>query len=108
MIVNGTAGDDTVTVASSGAGVVVNGLAAKVTLAGTEGSLDSLTVNGAGGNDTINASALKAGQINLTINADAGDDKITGSQGDDLVYWWPRQRYGPARGGQRHVRLEPG
>ena len=85
VIVNGTAGDDTVTVASSGAGVVVNGLAAKVTLAGTEGSLDSLTVNGAGGNDTINASALKAGQINLTINADAGDDKITGSQGDDLV-----------------------
>ena len=48
VIVNGTAGDDTVTVASSGAGVVVNGLAAKVTLAGTEGALDSLTVNGAG------------------------------------------------------------
>jgi Ca2+-binding RTX toxin-like protein len=85
VIVNGTAGDDTVTVATSGTGVVVNGLAAKVTLAGTEGALDSLTVNGAGGNDTINASALKAGQINLTINAGAGDDKITGSQGDDLV-----------------------
>ena len=85
VIVNGTAGDDTVTVASNGAGVVVNGLAAKVTLAGTEGSLDQLTVNGAGGNDTINASALKAGQINLTINGGAGDDKIIGSQGDDLV-----------------------
>jgi Ca2+-binding RTX toxin-like protein len=85
VIVNGTAGDDTVTVATSGTGVVVNGLAAKVTLAGTEDALDSLTVNGAGGNDTINASALKAGQINLTINAGAGDDKITGSQGDDLV-----------------------
>jgi Ca2+-binding RTX toxin-like protein len=85
VIVNGTAGDDTVTVASSGAGVVVNGLAAKVTLVGTEGALDSLTVNGLGGNDTINASALKAGQINLTINGGAGDDKIIGSQGDDLV-----------------------
>jgi Ca2+-binding RTX toxin-like protein len=86
VIVNGTAGDDTVTVASSGAGVVVNGLAAKVTLAGTEGALDSLTVNGLGGNDTINASALKAGQINLTINGGAGDDKIIGSQGDDTVF----------------------
>jgi Ca2+-binding RTX toxin-like protein len=85
VFVNGTAGDDTVTVASSGAGVVVNGLAAKVTLAGTEGTLDSLTVNGLGGNDTINASALKAGQVNLTINGGAGDDKIIGSQGDDLV-----------------------
>src|SRR6266436_8477618 len=31
VIVNGTAGDDTVTVTSSGASVVVNGLAAKVT-----------------------------------------------------------------------------
>jgi Ca2+-binding RTX toxin-like protein len=85
VIVNGTAGDDTVTVATSGTGVVVNGLAAKVTLAGTEGALDSLMVNGSGGNDTINASGLKAGQVNLTINGGSGDDKITGSQGDDLV-----------------------
>ena len=86
VILNGTAGDDTVTVASNGAGVVVNGLAAKVTLAGTEGALDQLTVNGAGGNDTINASALKAGQINLMINAGVGDDRIIGSQGDDTVF----------------------
>jgi Ca2+-binding RTX toxin-like protein len=86
VIVNGTAGDDTVTVASNGAGVVVNGLAAKVTLAGTEGALDSLTVNGSDGNDTINASALKAGQINLMINGGAGDDRIIGSQGDDTVF----------------------
>jgi Ca2+-binding RTX toxin-like protein len=85
VIVNGTAGNDTVTVASSGTGVVVNGLAAKVTLAGTEGALDQLTVNGGAGNDTINASALKAGQINLTINGGTGDDRIIGSQGDDLV-----------------------
>jgi Ca2+-binding RTX toxin-like protein len=86
VIVNGTAGDDTVTVASSGTGVVVNGLAAKVTLAGTEGALDQLTVNGLGGNDTIDASALKAGQINLMINGGAGDDKIIGSRGDDTVF----------------------
>ena len=59
VIVNGTAGDDNVTVASSGAGVVVNGLAAKVTLAGAEGALDSLTVNGLGGDDTIDASGAR-------------------------------------------------
>jgi Ca2+-binding RTX toxin-like protein len=85
VIVNGTAGDDQVKVASSGASVVVNGLAAQVTIAGTEGALDSLTVNGLAGNDTINASALKTGQVKLTINAGAGNDVITGSQGDDLV-----------------------
>ena len=65
--------------------MVVAGLAAKVTIAGTEGALDTLTVNGLGGNDTINASGLKAGQVNLTINGGDGDDKITGSQGNDLV-----------------------
>ena len=86
VMVNGTAGDDTVTVASSGASVIVNGLAAKVTIAGAEGANDSLVVNGLGGNDTINASGLKAGLVNLTINGGDGDDKITGSQGNDTVF----------------------
>jgi len=83
--VNGTGGDDHISIASGGASVVVNGLAAQVTIAGAEPDKDSLVVNGAAGNDTINASALTAGQINLTINGDAGDDVITGSQGDDQV-----------------------
>src|SRR6516225_1418396 len=77
VTVNGTGGNDHITVASSGASVVVNGLAAQVTIAGAEPDKDSLVVNGAAGNDTINASALTAGQINLTINGDAGDDVIT-------------------------------
>jgi hypothetical protein len=69
VIVNGTAGDDSITVASGAAGVAVNGLVAKVTIAGAEGGFDSLTVNGLAGNDTINASGLKAGQVNLTTSA---------------------------------------
>ena len=85
VVVNGTAGDDSISIASGAAGVTVNGLAAKVTIAGSEGGLDSLTVNGLAGNDTINASGLKAGLINLTINGGAGDDVITGSQGNDTV-----------------------
>jgi len=85
VIVNGTAGDDRITVASSNASVVVNGLAAQVTIAGAEGANDSLVINGLAGNDTINASALNAGQINLTINGGAGNDTITGSRGNDFV-----------------------
>src|SRR5262249_49013626 len=99
VIVNGGAGDEPVTVATSGTGVVVNGLAAKVTLAGTEGALDSLTVNGLGGNDTINASGLKAGQINLTINGGSGDDKNNGNPGDDIVIGGPRTENGPRSAG---------
>src|SRR5262249_39147284 len=83
--VNGTAADDHITLASSGAPGVVHGLAAKVTIAGAEGANDSLTINGLTGNDTINASTLNPGQINLTINGGAGNDTITGSRGNDLV-----------------------
>jgi Ca2+-binding RTX toxin-like protein len=85
VIVNGTAGNDHINVASSGASVVVNGLAAKVTIKGAEGANDTLTVDGLAGNDTINASALNPGQINLTIKGGAGNDTITGSAGDDTV-----------------------
>jgi Ca2+-binding RTX toxin-like protein len=83
--VNGTAAGDTISVATSGASVVVNGLSAQVTIAGAEGANDSLVISGGAGNDTINASALNAGQVKLTINGGAGDDTIIGSQGDDLV-----------------------
>jgi len=85
VVVNGTAGVDHISIASSGASVVVNGLAAKVTIKGAEGANDTLTVDGLAGNDTINASALNPGQINLTINGGAGNDTITGSAGDDTV-----------------------
>ena len=85
VTVNGTQGNDTITVASSGASVVVNGLTARVTVSGAEGANDQLAINGQAGNDTINASGLNAGQVKLVINAGAGDDTITGSKGDDVV-----------------------
>jgi Ca2+-binding RTX toxin-like protein len=56
-----------------------------VTIAGAESGKDSLVMNALAGNDIINASALNAGQINLTINGGAGNDTITGSRGNDLV-----------------------
>jgi Ca2+-binding RTX toxin-like protein len=85
VIVNGTAGDDAIKIASSGGAVTVSGLAAQVTIAHADGANDTLTINGLGGNDTIDASALKAGQINLVINGGDGDDTITGSSGNDTV-----------------------
>jgi len=85
VTVNGTAGDDRISVVSSGSSVIVNGLAAQVTISGVDAGLDSLVVNGGAGNDIINASALRAGQVNLTINGGDGNDTITGSAGNDLV-----------------------
>ena len=85
VTVDGTAGNDHITVASSGGSIVVNGLAAQVTIAHADAG-DSLTINGLGGDDVIDASGLKPGQLaNLTINGGDGNDTITGSAGNDTV-----------------------
>jgi len=85
VTVNGTAGDDQISVVSSGSSVIVKGLAAQVSIAHAEGANDSLTINGLAGNDTIDASGLKAGLVKLTINGGDGNDIIKGSAGDDTV-----------------------
>jgi Ca2+-binding RTX toxin-like protein len=85
VIANGTAGDDRISVVSSGSSIVVNGLAAQVTVSNAEGANDTLGINGGAGNDTIDASRLHAGQVNLTINGGDGNDTITGSAGNDTV-----------------------
>jgi Ca2+-binding RTX toxin-like protein len=85
VTVNGTAGDDQIRVVSSGASVVVNGLPAQVTISDAEPGNDTLVINGGAGNDTIDASALQAGQINLTIDGGDGNDIIVGSQGNDTL-----------------------
>ena len=84
VIVNGTNGVDQVTVTQSGGSILVNGLTAQVSIVGQEAANDRLTINGAGGADVIDASALGAGQIALTINGGAGNDRIIGSGGNDL------------------------
>ena len=83
--INGTADDDHINIVSSGGSVLVNGLAAQVSISGADGGKDNLVVNGLGGNDTIDASKLHAGQVNLTLNGGDGNDTIIGSAGNDLV-----------------------
>ena len=86
VITNGTAGDDTITIARSGSVITVNGLAAKVTVAHAEGANDTLTVNGLGGNDTIDVRRRAVPAIsNLVLNGGDGNDIITGSNGNDVI-----------------------
>jgi Ca2+-binding RTX toxin-like protein len=85
VTVNGSAGDDNIKVVTSGGSIDVNGLAAQVTIAHADAG-DVLAVNGGGGNDVIDASAIKAGQlVSLNINGGDGNDTITGSAGNDIV-----------------------
>jgi Ca2+-binding RTX toxin-like protein len=85
VIVNGTNAADNIRVAAQIGGVSITGLAAKVTIAAPDANADNLVINALGGDDTVDASALSAGVIGLTINGGAGADKLIGSQGDDLV-----------------------
>src|SRR5262249_33853200 len=80
VTVNGTNGKDSVTLALVGGAVSVTGLAAQVTIDHADAT-DSLVVNGLGGNDNINAAALPAGFIRLTVDGGDGNDTIGGSFG---------------------------
>src|SRR6185369_2607713 len=68
IVVNRTAGDDATSVARANGNVVVSGLPSRVSIGASEGALDSLTITGQAGNDTLDASGLPAGRIGLTFN----------------------------------------
>jgi Ca2+-binding RTX toxin-like protein len=84
VTVNGTAGNDTINVGLANGAVQVVGSAADVAVFNAEAT-DQLKVVGGAGNDTIDASALPANNIALTIDAGAGDDTIIGGQGPDVL-----------------------
>src|SRR5262249_34264417 len=85
VTVNGTAGDDDITIGRHGDVVTVSGLAATVTIAHADGKLDQLVVSTGAGNDVIDASGLSANHIGLTLDGGAGIDTIFGSAGNDII-----------------------
>ena len=86
ILVNGTAGPDTVTITGSPAtGVTVSGLAATVNIVGTDPTLDQLIIKLLDGDDVAQAADLAAGVINLTIDGGPGNDVLVGSAGDDVL-----------------------
>jgi Ca2+-binding RTX toxin-like protein len=84
VTVNGTAADDRISVVRNGASLVVNGLAAQVTVSGFEPGTDSLVINGGDGNDTIIGSAG-----NETVIGGRGNDVASLGAGDDTFVWNP-------------------
>lgn len=85
IFVNGTEGNDHIDVIGSANGVDVLGLTAVVTVVGAEPGLDELAINARGGNDVVDASAVQAGAIDLTLNGGTGDDELIGGAGNDLL-----------------------
>jgi Ca2+-binding RTX toxin-like protein len=85
VTVAGTAGADAIHITSVNSDfVLITGTPATVGIFFADPT-DSLTVNGAAGDDVFDASALAAGAIDLTLNGGAGNDFLIGSAGSDLV-----------------------
>ena len=94
VIVNGTDASDFGQIRSIGTRINATvSLIPFVNITGSEGGLDTLTVNTLGGNDVVDASDLAATNasqlIRLTLNGGAGNDALTGSQGNDAFVWNP-------------------
>ena len=85
IVVNGSQGDDSIAVGGDTGGLRITGLAATITVFDQDPNIDNLTVNGLGGNDTIDARSLKADAVRFMINGGDGNDTITGSDGSDLI-----------------------
>jgi len=87
VTVNGTGGNDQITVAAFGTETTVSGLPAQVTIDHAD-SGDHVVINCGAGNDTINVSALPTGSIGVTLNGGTGNDTFMftfGVNGHDVI-----------------------
>jgi Ca2+-binding RTX toxin-like protein len=89
IVVQGTSGDDVVVVAGDASGVGVVGLATRVDITNAEATNDRLTVDALAGDDVVDASALGATAIQLTINGAEGADVLIGGDGNDVLTGGP-------------------
>jgi Ca2+-binding RTX toxin-like protein len=85
VIVNGTSGDDLISVAGDASGVSVFGLATQVNITGADPGTDRLSANALGGDDLVDAAGRAAGAIGLAVDGGDGDDVLIGGAGNDLL-----------------------
>jgi Ca2+-binding RTX toxin-like protein len=83
IVINGTGGDDVITLTENNGVLTVSGLATTVTITNFE-STDHIVINGLGGDDVINASQLGS-VVQLTENGGDGADVLIGSAGNDTL-----------------------
>ncbi len=83
--VNGTDGADGIVVTGAAGTASVTGLAATVNIAHADPTRDELGIFALGGNDRVDATALKADAIQLGADGGAGDDTLLGGAGADVL-----------------------
>ena len=85
VTVNGSSISDVISVGGSAGAVSISRLPGSANIGGSEAANDRLVLNGGQGDDVMNASALAADSIQLTMNGGLGVDLMTGSLGDDVM-----------------------
>ena len=85
VVINGTAGNDTIRLRSENGVVIVEGLATTIRITGTDAAGDRIEINGLGGDDTIDATGLEAAEMRFLGDGGAGDDVLLGGAGDDVL-----------------------
>jgi Ca2+-binding RTX toxin-like protein len=86
LILNGTGGNDIVSVLGQPGNLFVLGLPTFVTIQRAEATRDELTINTLAGNDRVEAGSLSADAVSLAADGGAGSDTLFGTDGgDDLL-----------------------
>jgi Ca2+-binding RTX toxin-like protein len=86
ITVNGTQVADTYGAAGDSGGISIFCLQAALNIFFAEQVNDRLTLNGLGGDDTIDNTSLEADGIQLVVNGGLGADVMIGSEGNDLFF----------------------
>jgi len=84
VLQTGTAGNDLVSISGGPGALSVTGLPTALSLTGTEPT-DSYVLSTLGGGDTVDARAVRAGAIALTVFGGFGNDLIFGGDGNDTL-----------------------
>jgi len=85
VIINGTGGNDAVSITGTTAGLSVIGLPATVNVVGSEPALDQLIINMLDGDDALEATGLQDGVIKLIVDGGRDNDVLVGSAGADTL-----------------------
>jgi Ca2+-binding RTX toxin-like protein len=85
VIADATNGDNQISITAAAGAVSVSGLPAALTINQAEAT-DTLTVQGLGGNDFINATGFPTSAMKLVLDGGAGDDTLAGGAGADVFF----------------------